>query len=278
MYLKACIHSYSFMSSWKGATTQRKPSTMPYDAVICCIALDEEPYIDEWIDYHLHIGFSHIYIYDNSPTHVLRSKTTSRVTVVPFPGSSKQLIAYNVFVQTYKRKHMWAAFIDCDEFIVLKKHSSIVDLLHEYRDCQALALQWRMFGTSHEVSYRDEPVTKRFHYCSKDVHPLFKSICKMTFIENYNNPHKPSLLSGQLYDTNRHVIPLNDFANPNGPVDVACIHHYYTKSEEEFRKKINRGKADMEEKRSEDELIDIHHQNNDVLNLDAWNVVKKWRE
>ena len=52
------------MSSWNGVRGQRKRMT-PYDAVICCIALDEEAYIDEWIQYHLHIGFSHIYIYDN---------------------------------------------------------------------------------------------------------------------------------------------------------------------------------------------------------------------
>ena len=270
------------MSSWNAAARPRKPfvpqgAQVPHNAVICCIALDEEPYIDEWIQYHLHIGFTHIYIYDNSPSHTLRSKTSQLVTVLPFPGSSQQLIAYNLFVQTYKRKHTWAAFIDCDEFIVLKKHTSIADLLREYHDCQALALQWIMFGTSHEVSYRDEPVTKRFQHCSKDVHPLFKSICKLSIIQDYKNPHKPRLLSGNVVDTNWKTIPFHENEHPSGPVDVACIHHYYTKSEEEFRKKIERGKADMDEKRSQDELIDIHLQNNDVINMDAWNVYSQQR-
>jgi len=263
------------MSSWNTAVRLRKPvilqgANAPCNVVICCIALDEEPYIDEWIQYHLHIGFSHIYIYDNSPSHTLRSKTTNHVTVIHIPGSSKQMIAYNLFVQTYKRKYMWAAFVDCDEFIVLKKHASIIDLLREYNDCQALALQWIMFGTSHEIIYRNEPVTKRFQYCSKNVHPLFKSICKLSMIQDYKNPHKPLLFSGNLFDTNRHIIPFHENENQNGPSDIACIHHYYTKSEEEFRKKINRGKADMNEKRSLEELVDIHLQNNDVVNTDAW--------
>ena len=33
--------------------------------------------------------------------------------------------------------------------------------------------------------------------------------------------------------------------------------------------------ADMEEKRSQDELIDIHRQYNDIVNMDAWNVYSK---
>ena len=48
------------------------------------------------------------------------------------------------------------------------------------------------------------------------------------------------------------------------------IHHYYTKSEQEFREKIERGRADIPEKRNLDELIDIHFKNNDTYNSDAW--------
>jgi hypothetical protein len=44
-------------------------------AVICAIALDEELYIDEWIRYHLLLGFNHIYVYDNSENNVLKRQT-----------------------------------------------------------------------------------------------------------------------------------------------------------------------------------------------------------
>ena len=85
------------------------------------------------------------------------------------------------------------------------------------------------------------------------------------------------MLSGNVVDTNWNTIPFHENEHPSGPVDVACIHHYYTKSEEEFCKKIERGKADMNEKRSQDELINIHDQNNDVVNMDAWNVYLQQR-
>ena len=34
--------------------------------VICTIARKENLYIKEWVDYHLSIGFTHIYIFDNN--------------------------------------------------------------------------------------------------------------------------------------------------------------------------------------------------------------------
>ena len=33
--------------------------------VIVCIAKKEQDYIEEFVKYHLHLGFKHIYIYDN---------------------------------------------------------------------------------------------------------------------------------------------------------------------------------------------------------------------
>jgi hypothetical protein len=258
------------MSSWGNISSVKKKTTIPYDAVVCCIALDEEPYIDEWIQYHLLLGFSHIYIYDNSKTNTLRNRANGKVTVHHIPGVAQQLTAYNLFVQAYKRKHRWGAFIDCDEFIILKKHSTIIDFLREYNDCSAVALQWKMFGTNHETMYRNEPVTKRFQLCSKTMHPLFKSICQLLYVVNYISPHKPQLTPGHLYDTAHRMIPESDFEMQTSCEDIAYIHHYYTKSEEEFRNKINRGRADMIEKRSLEELVDIHLQHNDVVNTDAW--------
>ena len=52
---------------------REKKSGSKNDAVICAIALHEEPYIDEWIQYHLALGFSHIYLYDNSNDHILKN-------------------------------------------------------------------------------------------------------------------------------------------------------------------------------------------------------------
>ena len=255
------------MSSW---ITRPKKDIIKNEAAICAIALHEERYIDEWIQYHLKLGFYHIYIYDNSDTYVLKNRKSENVTVIHYPGKTKQFEAYNLFVLNYKRKFRWAAFIDIDEFIVLKKHKRIMDLLYEYPDCDTLVLNWIMFGTSQETIYRDEPVTKRFQKCSPHVDSHFKSICQLHQIDYFSNPHAPILLSRTLMmDTNRTVV--QSYEHPVGTTDVACIHHYYTKSEQEFREKLERGRSDVAEKRSLTELDDIHSKNNDIVNQDAWN-------
>ena len=76
-----------------------------YFAVVCAIALNEEPYIDEWINYNRVLGFSHIYIYDNSENYSLKNKESDFVTVIHFPGPVKQLQAYDIFVTSYNKKH-----------------------------------------------------------------------------------------------------------------------------------------------------------------------------
>jgi len=242
------------------------PKTTVNNAAICCIALNEEPYIDEWIKYHLALGFNHIYIYDNSNNYSLKDKQTDKVTVIHFPGITKQIEAYNLCIAQYKNKHKWCAFIDCDEFIVLKRHSNINEFLKEYDNRNSIALSWLMFGTSNEKVYRDEPVTSRFRFCSRMANQHFKCICKLSSITVFINPHRPYEM---IFDTNGQQ--LFDNSNNKGPLDIACIHHYYTKSEEEFLKKINRGRADITEKKSVEELIEIHSKNNDVYNSDAWN-------
>jgi acyl-CoA dehydrogenase len=61
------------------------------DAVICAIALNEERYIDEWIQYNLFLGFSHIYIYDNSSNNVLKNKK-SGITLALIQNDEQGLI------------------------------------------------------------------------------------------------------------------------------------------------------------------------------------------
>jgi len=250
------------MSSWINS------NRIPKDAVICAIALNEELYINEWIDYHLALGFSHIYVYDNSDTNVLFGLKSDRVTIHHIPGKQKQFDAYNSFSKAYRKKHRWAAFIDCDEFIVLKKHNSINNFLADFSKCEAICLNWKMFGTAHHLVYANKPVTERFQLCSSTLNAHIKTICQLRYISHIDNPHYVQLINGFTYDTNRVIV--NGPYNTNGTYDIACIHHYYTKSEDEFRKKIMRGRADIVEQRSLTELDDIHSKNNDIVNTDAW--------
>jgi hypothetical protein len=240
------------MSSWNSIHHKQKK---PGDAVICSIALNEELYIDEWIKYHLALGFSKIYIYDNSDNNILQSKQTDCVIISHFPGKKRQLEAYDFFVIQYKTKHKWVAIIDIDEFIVLKQHKSIMDFLNMYNYYESIALNWKMFGTAHQIEYSPNPVTERFYLCSNKVNTHVKCITQIEHIKINISSHYPQLKKGSFYDPSRTIVspPFH-----NGSYDIACIHHYYTKSVEEFRKKILRGTGDAHPARSLSELDDIH--------------------
>ena len=174
-------------------------------AVICVIAKNEEPYIHEWIQYHLKLGFDHIYIYDNGdhfPLKPLECMYPGKITVIYYPGRCLQLRSYFAFNYNYCYQHTWAAFIDVDEFIVLKKHTHIKDLLREKCSSGALVLNWVLFGSNGHENYEERPVLERFTKREKCVHNHTKWIVRLLHLDNMINPHFGKLLYGKAVDTN----------------------------------------------------------------------------
>ncbi|MBI3156020.1 MAG: hypothetical protein HYZ20_11475 [Burkholderiales bacterium] len=62
-------------------------------AILAAIRDCYEPYIRFWIDYHLGIGASHIFIYDNESLEPI-PEYGEHVTVTRWPGVHGQLTAY----------------------------------------------------------------------------------------------------------------------------------------------------------------------------------------
>ena len=56
------------------------------NTALVCIAKDEDNYILEWIDYHLKLGFNHIYVYCNDWNWFVPSKYLYKVTKIEFNG------------------------------------------------------------------------------------------------------------------------------------------------------------------------------------------------
>lgn len=213
---------------------------------LCAIAKDEQPYIIEWLCYHLALGFDAVYLYDNSDANVLAplARRYQKVVVVHTPGPRMQLPAYNHFIATHARKHTWCGMLDIDEFIVLRRHASIKDLLRQHCDSGALALNWYMFGSNGERSYRPLPVVQRFQRRRAAVDRHVKSLMRTLDVVRMDNPHFPVLRHGAVKRDTRGSVVDGPF-NPDGPTDVAVVHHYHTKSAQEWAAKQQRGRADV---------------------------------
>ena len=259
--------------------------------VLCCIALHEEAYIDEFVDYHLGIGFRKVIVYDNSDHYELKQWGDERnqrrrrkqqrvegndgissiispnligtnehdndtdkneVHVIHFPGKGKQGKAYldcarRAYNDEFGTGIENAAFWDIDEFLILKQHTTVDELLEEYminKGASSLSINWHMFRQGKRHVYEPLPVTKRFLYRERKKQAQIKSLVRLEDMDmsRVNHPHYPQLKNDTIrIDTNGTHI--SGMLNINGPNNVAVLHHYKTKSYAEYIKKRERGRA-----------------------------------
>ena len=139
---------------------------------ICCIAKCENRYLEEWANYHLSLGFDHIYLYDNNDPageRVISSVSENeRVTVIDCRGKTAyQNVAYTEFYKGLGKGYDWIAYIDIDEFITFSEESglrSIKEFLSRF-DSQVdiVHLNWKCYGNNDLVELVDDySVLRRF--------------------------------------------------------------------------------------------------------------------
>jgi len=222
--------------------------------VIICIAKKEHDYIEEFVKYHLKLGFKYIYLYDNEDVPVYENllnkyKDNIKCIHLPFNNYNKgvQYIALDHFVEhfLFNTDITHVAHIDIDEFIVLKKHNNICDFINEYivDDCQGIAMNWRFFGSSGHLNKTNEPVTIRFIMCEKKGNHHIKTIFKKDNFLNYITCHSVSLSKGFIKSTNNNII----YDSFNNDIDFTIIqlNHYKCKTLPEFKYIRTRQRADI---------------------------------
>jgi len=221
--------------------------------VIVCIAKKEHDYIEEFVKYHLSLGFKCIYIYDNEdvPTYKqLLSNYANKIKVIHLPFNNYkipvQYVALNNFTHNYLKTNIThVAHIDIDEFIVLKKHTNICDFINEYivGDCQGIGMNWRFFGSSGQTEKTNLPVTERFTMCENNGNQHIKTLFKVDNFVKYNTCHDVVVRNGHIKSTNGSIIegPFNN----NIDFSVIQLNHYKCKTLPEFRYIRTRQRADV---------------------------------
>jgi len=149
------------------ATRERMKSAM------CMIVVNEELYLDEFVDYHHALGFDKFFIFDNTAGFEMKQWGTLKgdhVEVIHFPGGKRQMPSYVECFNLVKASGIfeWVAFFDTDEFLVLKRHDHVADMLEEYCKDGALVVNWYMFGYNNWNLQAPGPVTRRFLHRDKN--------------------------------------------------------------------------------------------------------------
>jgi hypothetical protein len=230
---------------------------------LVCIAKNEDNYIQEWIDYNKKLGFDDIVIYQNDWK---CNVDDSQVIKIDFNGVNRQVDAYNHFIKTNIGKYDWAAFLDIDEYLVLKKHKNIKEFIQEYSDYNSIGINWCLFGDNGLEGIDGEySVLKRFTKRQSSINQHIKSIVKLTS-KVIMGVHNPDCF---WVDPNKktHMGPFNK----DGDDTIAIINHYFVKTKEEFLLKCEKGRADAPSsvKRNMSEFDP--HNFNEVEDLNAFN-------
>lgn len=224
-----------------------------YEAAICAIAKWENEYLAEWIEHHIKIGFQHIFLVDNNDDDSIESLLKvylqkGVLTIIPFRGIPHvQAQAYEYVTQFYGDNVKWMAYIDIDEFFVLKKNKSIIDLLKEYEDIPSISVNWMCYGANGQIYKKEGSVMARFSVPSnleksKRANFAVKSISRpyifnRIYDASFRNVHRWSLPT---FNEKREII----YQNTHKPSYTKIVlNHYVTKSYEEYRQKRNRGSA-----------------------------------
>jgi len=226
---------------------------------ICCIAKCENNYIKEWVDYHLALGFSHIFIYDNNDLIGERIEPLfnnyNNVTIINCYGEiSYQNKAYISFYNSYGKRFDWIAFIDIDEFITFSDHSNIGDINVYLEKISSkygvIHLNWMTYGDNDIVEYDSNDVLARFKVplkYDKRIQYDFpennhvKSIVRGNLrIESFG-PHTP-IGSFLICDELGNSLSENLCFKPYS-FNVIYVRHFCTKTIYEWLIKISKGIA-----------------------------------
>jgi hypothetical protein len=234
-------------------------------SALVCIAKNEDQYIEEWLDYNHKLGFDDIFMYVNDWECNIERPFLHKIII---NGENRQVISYNHFIHHFKNQYEWGAFFDCDEFLVLHKHSNVNEFLTEYDDLPGLAINWLFFGADGKVFRGEDKHTVLKQFIKREELPNqhIKTILKLNSGGIMVNPHNPNIF---ISDTNR-----KSFAGPfneNGPIDIVQLNHYYFRTYEDWVIKCDRGRADGGENREYDEWKQQQFNYCDVEDLSAIN-------
>ena len=235
-------------------------------AALCVVQKDEDWYLQEWIDYHLALGFTDIYIFNHGNADITSTLQVHSLPVnnIPHRPVHVQLMVYNACLKIIQQRMLpqhgsynttWVAFLDVDEFLVLKKHETVQAFMADHCPnenglCGSVGINWQWFGTSNHTYFEpNKPVTQRFLYRDYQPHKIIKSIIRVD--EAY-------CLTSAHFSFFRRSDPLQNKSQPPfsydtsgrilwGPYshqrlnDVAVVNHYTNSLEEWYARRCRRG-------------------------------------
>jgi len=216
---------------------------------LCLIALDENDYLQEWLDYHILIGVERFYIYDNGSRipleNSLREYVTKGLVILHhIEGRKMQLAAYDHCLHTYGENNKWVGFIDADEFLVPKTGKDLAEFLKDYDAFGGLAVNSLFFGSNGRKTKTGGDQIVSFTRRTEDTYTwnsYVKCIVQPARTAYPDSPHGFTFFTPH-YCVNEDGVRVDTQNIPNC-INKIQLNHYICRSEEDIQEKLFRKEA-----------------------------------
>jgi hypothetical protein len=226
-----------------------------YRFSILSIFKNEAPYLKEFIEYHMLIGFEHFYLYNNNSEdnyqEVLKDYVDKGiVTLVEWPVVPGQQAMYEHWYKEYRRESSWVSFLDLDEFICPLKVTKISEWIKPFEKYPEIMFYWKMFGSNGKYEHdNSKMVTEQYINSWSKI----SEIGKIIYNTDYDIPQfskgmmhgfkvkygwfqiPPINIFGYFVDYNIHRYSMKDIS--------IQVNHYWSKAYACYLKKHQRGSA-----------------------------------
>ena len=239
------------IKNYIAATKRERMLSFPHELAIVACAKNEGSYFKEWLDFHILVGVTKFYIYDNesddNTKDVLQPYIDKGIVeYIYWPGKKIQRPIVHDAIKRFKMDARWFAHIDLDEFIVPVETETVSEFLRTLPPgARELVITWINYGSSGHKARPDGMVMENYVMRTKKPYGT-KAIFNPRFITKFRV--HVSNVAGDIVDENGKKLGWVNYTFITPPVSPPPhakirINHYYCKSFEEYSLKRNRGSA-----------------------------------
>lgn len=200
---------------------------------------NEVEYLEEWLKHHRNYGFDHFFVYFDSTT-IINFITPPEDCTYKFwdckSSPHEQMRAYEDCIRNNK-DFDFILIEDSDEFYQSKSRNvkqDVSDLIDKYGNFGALGIYWRMYGSNPSFETR-QPIEMYKQWHGNDH---IKTMVNPKAFISMSDPHKCTINPLYKYIDelgNKVTSPIGKHTSEN-----IWIKHTWTRSKEEWIKKVNR--------------------------------------
>lgn len=266
------------------------------DFILATTTRNEGLYLPEWILHHRQLGFNRVVVFsndnDDGSDDMLRELQKEELIewrpregcidrnpqLLAFKELSKELLGLS------RKPYPYLAWLDCDEFLVLKKHDTVDQWLADLGYPDGVMINWKHFGSSGIYHYDSRPTVERFVLSDQDtpLNRLYKCIarCDPALYTQINN-HRPVRQKGCKPKVVYSCLPVKSvpeaYINGKSPISdddapiyhgLSQLNHYALRSEEEYLWKSLRGNGRVASEKAlltgESNYFNKHNCNRDI--------------